>query len=82
MDFSHEPEQKLFRFSVAQQATIYRDIVIRAKDAEDAFDRYVNAFDADFDVENEEIVDDGAAPGAEFTKLISDVVLVEEEGEA
>ena len=31
-----------------------------------------------FDIENEEIVDDGA----EFVELISDVVEVEEEGEA
>jgi len=80
MDFSHEPEQKLFKFSVAHQATIYRDILIRAKDAEDAFDRYLNAnaFDADFDIENEEIVDDGA----EFAELITLVKRVEEEGEA
>lgn len=71
-------EKKLFRFSVAQQATIYRDILIRAESAEDALSEYLNAFDADFDIENEEIVDDGV----EFTELISDVVLVEEEGEA
>ena len=71
-------EKKLFRFSVAQQATIYRDILIRAESAEDALGEYLNAFDADFDIENEEIVDDGV----EFTELISDVVLVEEEGEA
>ena len=78
MDFSHEPEQKLFRFSVAQQATIYRDILIRADSAEDAFNAYLDGDLFTFDIENEEIVDDGA----EFTELISDVVEVEEEGEA
>jgi len=78
MDFSHEPEQKLFRFSVAQQATIYRDILIRAYSAEDAFDVYFSGDLHEFDIENEEIVDDGA----EFTELISDVVEVEEEDEA
>ena len=78
MDFSHEPEQKLFRFSVAQQATIYRDILIRADSAEDAFSAFLDGDLSEFDIENEEIIDDGA----EFTKLISDVVLVEEEGEA
>jgi len=78
MDFSHEPEQKLFRFSVAQQATIYRDILIRADSAEDAFDAFLLASNDDFDVENEEIVDDGE----EFLELISDVVEVEEEEEA
>jgi len=78
MDFSHEPEQKLFRFSVDQQATIYRDILIRADSAEDAFDVYLSGDLHEFDIENEEIVDDGA----EFTELISDVVEVEEEDEA
>ena len=78
MDFSHEPEQKLFRFSVAQQATIYRDILIRADSAEAAFGAFLDGDLSEFDIENEEIIDDGA----EFTKLISDVVLVEEEGEA
>jgi hypothetical protein len=71
-------EKKLFRFSVAQQATIYRDILIRAESAEDALSEYLHAFDAEYDIENEEIVDDGA----EFTELITDVVLVEEEEEA
>ena len=78
MDFSHEPEQKLFRFSVAHQATIYRDILIRADSAEDAFSAYLDGDLCEFDIENEEIVDDGA----EFTELISDVVEVEEEDEA
>ena len=75
MDFSHEPEQKLFRFSVAQQATIYRDILVRAESEEDAFNAYLSGDLHEFDIENEEIVDDGA----EFIELISDVVLVEEE---
>ena len=70
--------EKLFRFSIAQQATIYRDILIRAESAEDAFDAFLLAGNDDFDVENEEIVDDGE----EFLELISDVVEVEEEGEA
>ena len=70
--------EKLFRFSIAQQATIYRDILIRAESTEDAFDAFLLAGNDDFDVENEEIVDDGE----EFLELISDVVEVEEEGEA
>ncbi len=71
-------EKKLFRFSVAQQVTVYRDILIRAESAENAVDQYKNVFDADFDVENEEIVDNGY----DNVELVSDVVLVEEEEEA
>ena len=71
-------EEKLFRFSVAHKATIYRDILIRAESAEDAFERYNNAFDADYDVLDEEFADNGY----DSAELVSDVVLVEEEGEA
>lgn len=71
-------QEKLFRFTVVQQAIVYRDIVIRAKDAEDAFDQYVEGFDADFEIENEEFSVDGDYN----PELISDIEEVIEDSDS